>query len=175
MSQNRGVTEWLKFMKSPTRTLLLKQGNLGLIAHGYVQTAFENLQGGRLYNISGQYLSHITVKKCFLTYKGNLLCFSLGPLFLVLSLGTTEKSLSPSYLLHSFKYLYTWLWDFPEFLFPGLKSPNSLSLSSFERWAGPLTIFVALWWTIFSISMSVLCGEVLDRVQCSWCSFTSDE
>jgi len=35
-------------------------------------------------------------KKFFLTFRRNFLCFSLCPLPLVLSLGTTEKSLAPS-------------------------------------------------------------------------------
>jgi len=36
------------------------------------------------------------VKKFFLMFRRNFLCFSLCPLPLVLSLGTTEKSLAPS-------------------------------------------------------------------------------
>ena len=47
------------------------------------------------------------VKKCFLMFRGNLLCFSLCPLPLVLSLGTTEKSLAPSSLHPPFRYLCT--------------------------------------------------------------------
>ena len=39
-----------------------------------------------------------TVRKCFLMFKRNLLCLSLCPLPLVLSLGTAEKSLAPSSL-----------------------------------------------------------------------------
>jgi len=35
-------------------------------------------------------------KKFFLMFRQNFLCFSLCPLSLVLSLGTTEKSLAPS-------------------------------------------------------------------------------
>ena len=35
-------------------------------------------------------------KKFFLMFRWNFLCFSLCPLPLVLSLGTTEKSLAPS-------------------------------------------------------------------------------
>lgn len=45
-----------KVLRSPTPTLLLKQGYLELIAHNYVQTDFEHLQGERLHNLSGQYL-----------------------------------------------------------------------------------------------------------------------
>jgi len=38
----------------------------------------------------------LRVKKLFLMFRRNFLCFSLCPLPLVLSLGTTEKSLAPS-------------------------------------------------------------------------------
>jgi len=38
----------------------------------------------------------LKVKKFFLMFSWNLLCFSLCPLPLVLLLGTTEKSLAPS-------------------------------------------------------------------------------
>ena len=37
----------------------------------------------------------LTVKTCFLVFRLDLLCFILNPLSLVLSQGTTEKSLAP--------------------------------------------------------------------------------
>ena len=50
----------------------------------------------------------LTVKKYFLMFRGNLLCFSLCPLPLVLSLGTTDKSLAPSSL-----QVFTYIDDIP--------------------------------------------------------------
>ena len=44
----------------------------------------------------GQGLTTLMVKKFFLMFRRNFLCLSLCPLPLVLSLGTTEKSLAPS-------------------------------------------------------------------------------
>lgn len=44
-----------------------------------------------------QCLVNLTSKKCFLIFIGNLLCFSLCPLPLILSLGITEKSLALSF------------------------------------------------------------------------------
>jgi len=44
----------------------------------------------------GQGSVTLTGKKFFLVFSWNFLCFSLCPLLLVLSLGTTEKSLAPS-------------------------------------------------------------------------------
>jgi len=58
---------------SSSPTLLLKQGHLQ-------QAAQDHIQAG----------------KFFLIFRRNFLCFSLCPLPLVLSLGTTEKSLAPS-------------------------------------------------------------------------------
>jgi len=48
----------------------------------------------------------LTVKKGFLMLRGNLLCFSLCQMTLVLSLGTTEKSLALSSVHLPFRYLY---------------------------------------------------------------------
>jgi len=41
-----------------------------------------------------QYFVNLRVKKCFVMFRGNLLCFSLFLLPLVLSSGTTEKRLA---------------------------------------------------------------------------------
>jgi len=45
-------------------------------------------------------------KKFFLMFRWNFLCFSLCPLPLVLSLGTTEKSLAPSFWHPPLRYLW---------------------------------------------------------------------
>lgn len=48
-----------------------------------------------------------TLKKSYLMIRQNPLCFSLCSLLLVLSLGITEKTLTPSSLHSPFRYLYT--------------------------------------------------------------------
>jgi len=76
---------------------LLKQGHLEPIAQDHVRTASEYLQGWRpatsLVNLC-QCLVTLIVKQCFLMLRENPLYFSSCPLPLVLSLGTTEKSLT---------------------------------------------------------------------------------
>uniref|UniRef100_A0A8C6ZQQ9 Uncharacterized protein n=1 Tax=Nothoprocta perdicaria TaxID=30464 RepID=A0A8C6ZQQ9_NOTPE len=57
---------------------------------------------GSLFQGSGT----LTVEKFFLTWRRNFLCFSLWPLPLVLSLATSENSLSPSSLHSPFLNLY---------------------------------------------------------------------
>ncbi|KAK4817104.1 hypothetical protein QYF61_027967 [Mycteria americana] len=67
-----------------------------------------------------------TGKKCFLRFRRNLLCFSLCPLPLVLSLGTTEKTLALSSLQPPFRVM-----RFPlRLLFSRLNTHSSLSFSS---------------------------------------------
>lgn len=110
---------------------LLKQGNLQPAAQDHIQTAFDSFQHGRLHNISAQpvpLLSPLTVKQFFLMFRGNILCFSLCQLPLVLSLGTTEKNLARTSLHSSFRYLYTF-----SLLFSRLHSHSSLSLSSNKK------------------------------------------
>lgn len=70
---------------------LFKQGHLEQVTQNCVQTS-EYLQGLRLYHLPGQSvpgLGHLLSKKCFLTFKKNLLSFRFSPLPL-LSLDSTE-------------------------------------------------------------------------------------
>lgn len=83
--------------RSSGPALMFKQGHLELGAQDHVQTAFQYLQARRLHtslqNLCQQScLCHS--KMCFLMFRRNLLCFSLDPLPLVLSLGTTKERLS---------------------------------------------------------------------------------
>ena len=57
-----------------------------------------------------QCLITLTGKKCFLMFRGNLLCFCLCPLLLVMSLGTTGRSLALSAMYPPFRYI---CWDPP--------------------------------------------------------------
>jgi len=59
-------------------------------------------------------------------FGGNLLCFSLWPLPLILALGTTGKSLAPFSLHSFFVYFYT-LRSLLSLLFSGLKIVQALS------------------------------------------------
>ncbi|XP_068775232.1 uncharacterized protein [Struthio camelus] len=72
----------------------------------------------------------LTGKKFFLVFSWNCVCFSLCPLPLVLSLGTTEKSLAPSSRHPPFRQFYT-LRRLPLSL---TESQNRLG------WKGPLEI-----------------------------------
>lgn len=87
---------------------LLKQSHPEQAAHECVQAVFEYLQDdGRLQDLLGQPVPVLTGKTGFLICKGNLLCSSLCPFLLVLSLGTTGERLAPSSLHFHFRYLHT--------------------------------------------------------------------
>lgn len=78
-------------LESSDPTTLLKLGHLEKVAQDCVQMDFEGLKGGRLH-----YLSVHTVpvhsKSVFCSDGTTLLCFSLCPLPMVLSQGTTENT-----------------------------------------------------------------------------------
>ena len=75
----------------------------------------------------------LTGKKCFLMFRGHLLCFSLRPLPLVLSLDTTEKSLALSSLHPPFGYLYTLMRSSLSLLFPSLNHPSPPAANTWTR------------------------------------------
>jgi len=84
---------------SSSQTPLTRQGHLQQTVQDHIQADLEYLQIRRLHNPSGQLLQcsvTLQVKKIFLMFRQNKLCFSLCPLPVVLLLGTTEKSLDPS-------------------------------------------------------------------------------
>ena len=109
-----------------------KQGHLEPVAQGHVQTSFEYLQAWRRHKLPGQavlVLSSLTVKTCVLMFKQSLLCFSLLPLPLVLSLGATEKTLAPSSLHPLFRHFCTLMRSLRD-LFSRVNCPSSLSRSA---------------------------------------------
>lgn len=124
-------------------------------AQDCVQLAFECLWQRRCPSLSGPLvLVLLSWWKSFLMFRENLLCFSLSPLPLVPSLGTTKKSLALS--LH-----------FP-FRYSCVRSPQAFSrsislsclFSSQERFCSPLIILVALPWALSmcsSLRWSHLC------------------
>ena len=79
----------------------------------------------------------LSVTKCFLMFRGNLPCFSLCPLPLVLSLGTTEQSLAPSSLHPPCRYWCTlmrspWAFSSPGWTVPAPSaSPHRRFIFSF--------------------------------------------
>jgi len=101
-SQNHrmlGVGRDTQRPSSPTP--LPKQVHIEQVAWDLIQVGFENLQRMRLRSaapLGSLFQCFITLrgKKFFVMFRSNFLCFSLRPLPLVLSLGTTEKSLAPS-------------------------------------------------------------------------------
>ena len=87
------------------------------------------------------------------------MCFNLCPYPLVLSLGTTEKSLALPSVLSPHQILIH-IGEIPlSLLFSRLNHPSSLSFSLYERCSNPLMIFVALGWTCSSKSVSLELGR----------------
>ena len=73
-------------------------------------------------------------------FRWNHLCFSLCPLLLVVSLGTTENILIWWSCHPPFGHLYTFMRSTLSLLFSRLNNPSSLSLSSQKRCSSPLII-----------------------------------
>lgn len=94
-----------------------------------------------------QCLTTLTVKKCFLAFRWNLMFFNLYGLFLVLSQGTTEKSLALTSSLSPVKCLYILIWSLLSLLFSRLNRLSCLSPSSWEKCSNPLIILANLHWT----------------------------
>jgi len=95
-SQNHrmlGVGRDLWGSYSPTP--LPKQGHLQQAAQDLVQAGLKGDSTTSLGNLV-QWSITLRGKKFFLMFRRNFLCFRLCPLPLVLSLGSTEKSLAPS-------------------------------------------------------------------------------
>lgn len=111
----------------------------------------------------------LRVKKRFLMLRQNLLCISLCWLPLVLSPGTTEKSLSLSSLYPPWLYLYTlirtlWAFSSPDWMAPALSN---------NRCINPLVTSEPLFWTLSSSSISLLCLGTQNWTQHSGCSLAS--
>lgn len=96
------------FWRPSGPNLLLKQKHPGQGAQAHIQVDFEDIRGGD-YTTSLDSVCQCSitciVKKCFLMFRRILLCFSLCPMPLVLSLGTSENSVAPSSLHCPFRYL----------------------------------------------------------------------
>jgi len=83
---------------SSSPTLLLKQGHLQQAAQDLSKRVLNiSREGDSTISLGSLFQGSVTLRgKFFLMFTWNFLCFSLCPLPLVLSLGTTEKSLASS-------------------------------------------------------------------------------
>lgn len=96
------------FWKSSGPTFLLKKGHLEQVAQDHVQVAFEDLQGGRLHNHSGQtvpVLCHSHSKEVLPEVQMTPPVFECVAIAFVLVLDTTKKRVVPSSLHPLFRYL----------------------------------------------------------------------
>ena len=111
MLENHGNTDWMMLEGTPEVIWSVIWSDLPGTCQlpGQAESPREGLPGPcpdsfwispRMATLLCWWLVTLTVRKDFLIFTWNILCFSLCPLPLVLSLGTTEKSL-PSPSLHS--------------------------------------------------------------------------
>lgn len=134
-------------MRPPSPTLLLKQ----IVRNG--------TSTGEHLKVSMGNLSPLVKKE----RKKVFLCFHLCPLLLVLSPGTTEKSLAPSY-----HQVFIYIMYSLNLLFSRLNKPTCLRLS--EKQTSPMIIFVALCWIdllAFSIEMHMYTSRGHEDVFCT--------
>ena len=101
----------------------------------------------------------LTVKKLCLMFRQSLPYCSLCPLPLVLSLGTTGKSLAPSSLHPPFSYLWTFVRSPWSFLFSRPRSPSSLSLFSQGEVFQSLHHVCDLCWSVQYLHVSLVLGS----------------
>lgn len=108
--------------------------------------------------------------------KCSVLYFTFCPLPLILPLCTTEKSVAQSSLpppTIPIRCLYMLKRSLLSYLFWRLKKTSFPNLSSYVRCSNLLIIFVAVWWTCSSLSMSFLYWGAPKWTQYSKCGCTS--
>lgn len=104
-------------------------------------------------------------------FRGYLLCFSLRPFPLVLSLGTGGSVFFAS-LIQAFIYSVRFRLHL---LFSRLNSPSHLNLSLQQRCSRPLNTLVSLAWTLSGMFMCLLYWGAWNWVQHSKTGLTSAE
>lgn len=119
-----------------------------------------------------QCVSILTVRKCFLMFRWNFLCFSLCPLPLVLPLCNTESLVSPSFLSPS--VILTWE-DLCDCHFLQAEVPALSASPHQRRCSSCLIIFEALCCTCFTMSTSLSYRDARNWTQHCWCGLTSAE
>ena len=128
-----------------------EKGHLEQVAWNSIQSAFEHLHGRRFHSYPGKPIPVLDNPHCqttFLLFKCNCLCFSLCPLPLLLSPGTTAKGLAPPSSFPPPGCLYTLI-----------RSPCSLLQAEQSQLSRPLRLGQMLQ------SLSHLCGLLLDSLQ----------
>lgn len=125
------------------------------VAQDCVQVAFEYILEWRLRNLPRQpvpVLGHPSSAEVVPDGR-HLLCFSLCHCLFSCHWASLKRACL--HLLHTLP-LGTYWWDPPWTLFSRLNSLSSLSLSSCERCSSPFIIFAALYWSLSTVSMSLL-------------------
>lgn len=173
-SQKQRITDVGRdLLRATSQTSPLKQDQLQQVAQDCIQPSFEYVQQWRLHNLSGKTVSVTTfmVKKYFCFSW----CFSLCPLALFLSVGTTEKNLSVSSQIPFTRHLYTFMRHPLSLLFSRVNRPSSLKVSSYKRSSSSFTVFIVLHWTQISNSVSFLYWRTQNWTQDSRIRLTSAE
>ena len=144
--------------RSFSPTPLLKQDQTQQISQNTVMLDFKYLHRWRLHHLSRKPVPVFdyphSKKKKFFMFTWSSLSLSSCPLSLVLSSGSIEKSLTPTSLLPSIRYLYILLrspWALSK-----LNRPRPFRISLYDRCSKCLIISMTLCWTRSSMSTSLL-------------------
>lgn len=114
------------FQRSLSPSPLLKKDHQSQLPTTMSRQFLNIANNWRVYNHCGKPVPVLTVKKCFLMFRQNLLCFSLCLLLCVLSLRATQKRWAP---LSSSYQIFTHIDKLhSNFLFSRLNNPVCLSL-----------------------------------------------
>lgn len=165
-------------LRSSSSTFFLKQSYIEWVAQDHVQLGFEDVHRWILHTTSGQFVSvfNLSHSKLFSLVFGWIFLFlSLYPQHLVLSLGTAEESLTPSFAFPPSRCWYTLIRSFLNLFFSRLNSPSCLKLSSQERGSNPFIIFITLHWSSPGAPCHCCTGEARTGPQYSRCGLTKIE
>lgn len=129
---------WKGSLKSSSPTLLLKRGQLAQGAQ------VNHIQPGLQYHHRDFITCPVSPFQWVLLVRWNFVWFCLCPLSLLLSLGTTERSLASSYSFLSIRYIQTWI-----------KIPLSLqTLPLLKQNSSPTFLVVTCLISTFQLSLS---------------------
>jgi len=166
----------IKARRSSGPTTLLKQGHLEQVAKDGVQMTFEYLQGQMVHNLSGQpipLLIYPHSEEVFPNVKMGPPVFQCVPTTSCPVTGHHWKG--SGYIFCTPSDIYVHWRDPPSLLFPTPNGPLFLSCSTYERCSSPLTVLVALQWSLSNMSISFLNWEAQNWTQYSKCGLTRAE
>lgn len=150
-------------------TSLVKEGQLARIVPGLLLNIIEDGDfTASLLNLC-QFLVTLTVERCFLALRRNLLSFV--PLLLAI----TEKSPTSQCLHLPVMYFHTLIKPPPKHSLFQAEMSMCLSLSSYERCFSLFTIFAQLHWTVSRTSLCLLYWASQNWPQYFWCGLKSGE